>query len=128
MSGRISNLPEVDLLNQTEWIEVIQLVDGVYKNHKVFLPDIQVSLRLVTARRLPITPEGRAALPTAPQGDFLHDLALVFLSDGSVVEMDDLTHVVVEGEHFVQLNADDAAAYQGEIEAITVSFLAVVAN
>ena len=80
-------------------------------------------LTLYTAVDRPIEAGGRALLPSRPLGSFTHNLAIVTLNDGSVVEMTHPLMVEEEGSVYVQLQPDDYALYTDTAVAITVSYL-----
>lgn len=80
-------------------------------------------LTLYTASELPIEAGGRALLPSNPLGSLSHNLAVVTLNDGSVVEMTNPT-LVEEGEDiYVVLHPDDYVQYSDVATSITVSYL-----
>jgi len=130
MARRISQLPKGRPLTGKEWVEAIQRgPEGFWTNVRFKLTDLiptdtDANIGLVTASQVPVDHEGKAELPSKPLGGFLLDMAHVFLSDGSMVEMTELTHLEQSGKHFVQLKQEDFLDYSEEVETLTVSFIA----
>lgn len=85
--------------------------------------------KLTTAAWLPINPsDGRAELPSEPVGDFVLNMGVVFLVDGSMVELIDVSPVFDEttGRWYAQLPMSDLEDLGGAAGAVTVSYLTTV--
>lgn len=84
------------------------------------------STKLVTAAWLGINPaDGRAELPSTPIGDFVLDMGIVFLIDGSMAEIVDVKPLFDEttGRWYAQLPMSDLDELGGMVGAVTVSYL-----
>lgn len=84
-----------------------------------------VNAKLITARYLRVGSDGRAALPSAPLGDFVLDMAMLFMFDGSILEvMGVLPEQDPETEQwYAVIPAQDMATIAGTIGAMSVSYL-----
>lgn len=80
---------------------------------------------LVTAQFIPVSPTGRAELPSEPLGDFVFNMALVFLVDGSMAEILGVTAEFNEDTNkwFAVIPPNDMTALGGQIGALSVSYM-----
>ncbi len=80
---------------------------------------------LRTAQWLPVAPDGRAPLPSPPMGDFVLDMGLAYLMDGSVVELSGVKPQLdaETSTWYAVIPAADMAELNGMVGAITVSYL-----
>jgi hypothetical protein len=80
---------------------------------------------LKTAQWLPVMADGRAPLPTEPLGDFVLDMGMAYLLDGSVVELSGVKPQfdAETSTWYAVIPAADMAELQGMVGAITVSYL-----
>lgn len=81
--------------------------------------------KLITAQWIPVMGDGRAPLPSAPIGDFVLNMGLAFLVDGSMVELLGITPEKDEGTGtwYAVIPSEDLNELQGQIGALTVSYL-----
>lgn len=81
--------------------------------------------KLITAQWMPVMGDGRAPLPSAPIGDFVLNMGLAFLVDGSMVELLGITPEKDEGTGtwYAVIPPEDLNELQGQIGALTVSYL-----
>lgn len=73
---------------------------------------------LVTAERLPLSADGTAIIPTRPYGGVLLNMAMVHLSDESVVEV---LGVTLDGQ-VLSIQAEDQLQLNNPV-AVTVSYI-----
>lgn len=91
-------------------------------------PDVE-STKLFTAAWLFVNPaDGRAELPSTPIGDFVLDMGVVFLIDGSMAEVVDVKPVFDEstGKWYAQIPVADLEELGGMVGAVTVTYLTAV--
>ena len=69
--------------------------------------------------------DGRAALPFPPIGDFVLNMGIAYLVDGSSVEITDIMPVqdTTSGQWYAQVPMEDLTELDGMVGAITVSYL-----
>ena len=81
--------------------------------------------KLITAQWMPVMGDGRAPLPSVPIGDFVLNMGLAFLVDGSMVELLGITPEKDEGTGtwYAVIPPEDLNELQGQIGALTVSYL-----
>ncbi len=81
--------------------------------------------RLITAQWLPVQSDGRAPLPTEPLGDFVLDMGMAFLVDGSMVELMGVKPVFDEAASrwYATIPPEDMTELAGQVGALTVSYL-----
>ena len=81
--------------------------------------------KLLTAQWLPVGPDGRAPLPSKPLGDFVLDIGLAFLVDGSMVELMGVKpqEDPANGRWYAVIPPEDILELAGQIGALTVSYL-----
>ncbi len=84
---------------------------------------VQLGVGLVTTPRLPVDRYGMALLPSKPYGGFFMDLAHVYYTDGSFIEVTGLSKVVLNGNHYVRLPPEDYELIKGNISGLVVSYL-----
>lgn len=85
-----------------------------------------LSMGLVTAKKLLISSTGTAVLPTRPFGDILHNLAMIHLTDGSVIEVTDVTVRSEDGVWLLQIDPDDFDQLRDMAVSLTVSYMGKV--
>lgn len=81
---------------------------------------------LRTAPYLFVDPSnGRALLPSPPIGDFVLNMGIAYLVDGSSVEISDVMpfHDQASGQWYAQVPMEDLTELDGLVGAITVSYL-----
>lgn len=83
------------------------------------------NVTLKTAQWLPVSPDGLAPLPSPPLGDFVLDMGMAYLMDGSVVELSGVKpeQNLETLEWYAKIPAADMAELNGMIGALTVSYL-----
>lgn len=84
------------------------------------------NVRLQTTPFLMVNPaDGRALLPSAPLGDFVLNMGIAYLMDGSSVELTDVMPVqdADTEQWYAQIQMSDITELGGMVGAITVSYL-----
>lgn len=80
---------------------------------------------IVTASKLPIRNDGTVVLPQKPYGGVLWDIALIYLTDGSVLEV---TDVYIENEKILVIQPTDYEVLKDIAVSATVSFIGDLNN
>lgn len=79
-----------------------------------------VNIGLVTISKLPIEDDGTLILPSSPLGGLLFDMAIIYLADGSVLEV---TGVKVMEGNIAHFQSDDYAVIKDIAQHATVSYI-----